>query len=298
LTTNGEFIRQQSIMRDWITADGSSGYPAAKGRYHLYVCYACPWAHRTIIMRKLKGLEDVISISATHPVRENNIWVFNEEFPDTANNFSLMTEPYLLTDPSYPKRCTVPILWDKESGKILSNESADIIRMFNAEFSEFTPNTDDYYPKNLRNSIDAANDKIYQNLNNGVYRSGFAETQDAYSEASAKVFETMDELDQILGENRYLTGTQITEADWRLFPTLVRFDSVYYLHFKCNKKRLVDYPNLWPYTRELYQISGIAETVKLDQIKLSYYSNHPSVDPLGIIPIGPDIDFLEPHGRQ
>ncbi|MBT5032730.1 MAG: glutathione S-transferase family protein [Proteobacteria bacterium] len=285
-------------MREWITADGSSGYPAAKGRYHLYVSYACPWAHRTIIMRKLKGLEDVISVSAAHPVRTEDIWIFNEEYPDEVNNFTSMKEPYLITDPEYPKRCTVPVLWDKESGKILSNESADIIRMFNSEFGALGAEPFDYYPEKLRDSIDAINSKIYQHLNNGVYRSGFAQSQQAYTEASTKVFETLDELEYILSKNRYLTGEQLTEADWRLFPTLVRFDSVYYLHFKCNKKRLVDYPNLWPYARELYQTPGIAETVKLDQIKLSYYKNHPSVDPTGIVPLGPDIDFSEPHGRN
>ena len=285
-------------MREWITADGSSGYPAAKGRYHLYVCYACPWAHRTLIMRTLKGLEDVISISATHPVRVEDIWIFNDEYPDEVNNFTSMKEPYLITDPGYPKRCTVPILWDKETGKILSNESADIIRMFNSEFAAFGADTYDYYPENLRDSIDAVNNKVYHNLNNGVYRSGFADTQEAYEDGCTKVFETLGELEQILGENRYLTGEQITEADWRLFPTLVRFDSVYYLHFKCNIRRLVDYPNLWSYARELYQIPGIAETVKLDLIKFSYYKNHPSVDPKGIVPLGPDIDFMEPHGRD
>jgi putative glutathione S-transferase len=296
-SVKGEFIRQVSSMREWISADGSTGYPAVAGRYHLYVSYACPWAHRTIIMRGLMGLESVVSMNVVHPVRVDDIWNFYDGYSDEVNNFTSAREAYMITDPDYQKRCTVPMLWDREEGRIINNESSEIIRMLNAEFGEFSDNPVDYYPEDRREEIDAINERIYHTLNNGVYRAGFAGSQEAYDEACTGVFETLDYLEEILSRQRYLAGEQITEADWRVFPTLVRFDSVYALHFKCNIHRLVDYPNLWGYTRELYQQPGVADTVHMDHIKLCYYKNHESVDPKGLIPLGPELDFMAPHGR-
>ena len=290
----GEFIRQESIFRNWVTASGESGYLAEPDRYHLYVSLACPWAHRTVIFRKLKKLEGVISLSVVDPIRDHRGWRFTGsegEFPDEINGFSLLSEAYLKSDPSFDGRVTVAVLWDKKTQRIVNNESSEIIRMLNAEFNAFTESTIDYYPVELREEIDEINDFVYTNINNGVYRTGFATTQAAYEKAFTALFATLDNLEERLSGQSYLLGNQITEADWRLFTTLVRFDAVYYSHFKCNQKRLVDYLHLWRYTRNLYQVPGVADTVNMDHIKRHYYGTHASLNPTGIVPKGPEIDF-------
>ena len=290
----GEFIRQESIFRNWVTASGESGYLAEPDRYHLYVSLACPWAHRTVIFRKLKKLEGVISLSAVDPIRDHRGWRFTGsegEFPDEINGFSLLSEAYLKSDPSFDGRVTVAVLWDKKTQRIVNNESSEIIRMLNAEFNAFTESTIDYYPVELREEIDEINAFVYTNINNGVYRTGFATTQAAYEKAFTALFATLDNLEERLSGQSYLLGNQITEADWRLFTTLVRFDAVYYSHFKCNQKRLVDYLHLWRYTRNLYQVPGVADTVNMDHIKRHYYGTHASLNPTGIVPKGPEIDF-------
>lgn len=290
----GEFIRQESIFRNWVTASGESGYLAEPDRYHLYVSLACPWAHRTVIFRKLKKLEGVISLSVVDPIRDHRGWRFTGsegEFPDEINGFSLLGEAYLKSDPSFDGRVTVAVLWDKKTQRIVNNESSEIIRMLNAEFNAFTESTIDYYPVELREEIDEINDFVYTNINNGVYRTGFATTQAAYEKAFTALFATLDNLEERLSGQSYLLGNQITEADWRLFTTLVRFDAVYYSHFKCNQKRLVDYLHLWRYTRNLYQVPGVADTVNMDHIKRHYYGTHASLNPTGIVPKGPEIDF-------
>jgi putative glutathione S-transferase len=306
-TVNGEFVRSESSFRNWITKDGSAGptgadgFAAEPGRYHLYVSYACPWAHRTMIFRTLKGLEDVISVSVVHPLMPAESWVFGE-YPgateDHVNNANYLYENYLQANPNFNGLVTVPVLWDKKRQTIVNNESSEIIRMLNSAFDEFGSADVDFYPEALREEIDAINTPIYDNVNNGVYRTGFARTQDAYNRAYDRLFNTMDELEARLSKQRYLVGDQITEADWRLFTTLVRFDAVYYNHFKTNKKRLMDYPNLWAYTRELYQVPGVSETVNMDHIKYHYFSSHRSINPTGIVPKGPEIDFMIPHGRE
>jgi putative glutathione S-transferase len=303
----GEFIRWESRFRNWITPDGSAGpsgeagFAAEPGRYHLYVSYACPWAHRTLIYRHLKGLEDIIDISVVHPLMPEISWVFGE-YPgateDKANGTKALYQVYQMADPHFDGVVTVPLLWDKERHTIVNNESSEIIRMFNTSFDQWGHDDVDFYPEPLRPDIDEINDIIYETINNGVYRAGFATTQKAYEKAYDQLFETMDMLEQRLSTNRYLMGNVITEADWRLFPTLVRFDPVYVGHFKCNKKRLIDYPNLWAYTRDLYQLPGIAETVYMDHIKYHYYGSHGSINPTGIVPKGPDIDFNQPHERD
>ncbi len=308
---NGEFIRATSGFRSWVTQDGSAGpggeggFKAEPGRYHLYVSYACPWAHRTLIYRVLKGLQDVISVSVVHPLMPSESWVFGE-YPgateDHINHAEYLYENYRKADPDFDGLVTVPVLWDKQRQTIVNNESSEIIRMFNSAFNEFS-NDDgakelDLYPVELRQEIDAINETIYDNVNNGVYRAGFATIQQAYDAAYERLFNTLDDLEEHLSKQRYLVGKQITEADWRLFTTLVRFDAVYYNHFKTNKKRLIEYPNLWAYTRELYQVPGVAETVNMDHIKCHYFSSHRSINPTGIIPRGPDIDFMLPHGRN
>lgn len=303
----GEFIRWESRFRNWITPDGSAGpsgeagFAAEPGRYHLYVSYACPWAHRTLIYRHLKGLEDIIDISVVHPLMPEISWVFGE-YPgateDKANGTKALYQVYQMADPHFDGVVTVPLLWDKERHTIVNNESSEIIRMFNTSFDQWGHDDVDFYPEPLRPDIDEINDIIYETINNGVYRAGFATTQKAYEKAYDQLFETMDMLEQRLSANRYLVGNVITEADWRLFPTLVRFDPVYVGHFKCNKKRLIDYPNLWAYTRDLYQLPGIAETVYMDHIKYHYYGSHGSINPTGIVPKGPDIDFNQPHERD
>ena len=292
--TKGEFVRQASIFRNWVTASGESGYLAEPDRYHLYVSLACPWAHRTVIFRKLKKLDDVISLSLVDPIRDHRGWRFTGaegEFPDEINGFSFLSEAYLKSDPSFDGRVTVAALWDKKTQRIVNNESSEIIRMLNTEFNAFTESTMDYYPEELRVEIDEINAFVYANINNGVYRAGFATTQTAYEMAFTTLFLALDNLEERLSGQSYLVGNQITEADWRLFTTLVRFDPVYYGHFKCNQKRLVDYPHLWRYTRNLYQVPGVADTVNMDHIKRHYYGTHASLNPTGIVPKGPEIDF-------
>ncbi len=303
----GEFVRTESSFRNWVTKDGSAGpsddkgFTAEPGRYHLYVSYACPWAHRALIFRALKGLEDVISVSVVHPLMPAESWVFGE-YPgateDHINHAHYLYENYLKADPNFDGLVTVPILWDKKLETIVNNESSEIIRMLNSAFDDYSNSELDFYPASLRDEIDAINEVVYHNINNGVYRTGFATTQTAYEQAFDQLFDTMDELEGLLSKQRYLVGKQITEADWRLCTTLVRFYAVYYNHFKTNKKRLIDYPNLWAYTRELYQVPGIAETVNMDHIKYHYFSSHKSINPTGIVPKGPDIDFMLPHGRE
>jgi putative glutathione S-transferase len=296
----GEFIRQVSSFRDRVTADGSSGFRADPGRYQLYVSYACPWAHRTIIFRKLKGLEDVIGMTIVDPVRDGRGWAFTDEVggPDPLNGFRFLAEAYHATDPAFDGRVTVPVLWDKKTGRIVNNESSEILRMLNSEFDEWAtrPNLD-FYPEALRAEIDAINANVYNNVNNGVYRCGFATSQEAYDEAYENLFAALERLEVRLAHRRFLLGDAQTEADWRLFTTLVRFDPVYYGHFKCNERRLVDYPNLWAYTRDLYQTPGVAETVNLDHIKRHYYVTHRKINPTGVVPRGPVIDYTEPHRR-
>lgn len=306
-TVKGEFVRSESGFRNWVTKDGSagptgeSGFAAEPGRYHLYVSHACPWAHRTMIFRALKGLEDVISVSVVHPLMPAESWLFGE-YPgateDHINHAHYLVENYLKVDPNFNGLVTVPVLWDKKQQTIVNNESSEIIRMLNSAFDVFGNGDVDFYPEALREEIDKINEPIYNNVNNGVYRAGFAKTQGAYNKAYDRLFNTMDELEESLSKQRYLAGNQITEADWRLFTTLVRFDAVYYNHFKTNKKRLIEYPNLWAYTRELYQVPGIAETVNMDHIKYHYFASHRSINPTGIVPKGPEIDFMQSHGRE
>ena len=304
---NGRFVRKAPSFRNWITKDGragpsgDAGFKAEAGRYHLYVSMACPWAHRTLIFRSLKGLEDMISISVVNAFMGDDGWTFKEGddvIGDSVNQKTYVHELYTLAKNEYSGRVTVPILWDKKLNTIVSNESPEIIRMLNSAFDDIGAKAGDYYPKELQNQIDELNDFIYPTINNGVYRAGFATTQDAYEEAVAEVFGALDSLEKRLGENRYLVGSQITEADWRLFTTLVRFDAVYVGHFKCNIRRIVDYPNLWGYLRELYQVPGISDTVKLQHIKEHYYGSHETINPTRIVPMGPIIDFTEAHDRE
>ncbi|MEX0310858.1 MAG: glutathione S-transferase family protein [Tateyamaria sp.] len=306
--SGGKFERSQAKFRNWITADGEAGpsgeggFAAESGRYHLYVSYACPWAHRTLIFRTLKGLTDHIGVSAVHPDMLSDGWTFEADDQgatgDQLYGLPFARDIYTKADPAFSGRVTVPILWDTKRETIVSNESSEIIRMFNSAFDEITGNTDDYWPKALRDAIEPVNDRIYDTLNNGVYKSGFATTQSAYDEAVHPLFDTLDWLEDRLARARYLMGAQITEADWRLFTTLVRFDAVYHLHFKCNRKRLSDYTNLWSYTRDLYQVPGVAETVNMDHIVRHYHYSHESINPHRILPINPIIDFAAPHGRE
>jgi len=301
-TPAGRFVRPATRFRNWVTADGGAGptgedgFPAARGRYHLYVSLACPWAHRTLIMRRLKGLDEVVSISVTEPLYGPHGWRFGES-PDSVNGASELAEIYLRADPKYTGRVSVPVLWDKERRTIVNNESAEIIRMFNDAFGRFTNVRTDYYPAPLREDIDRINTLTYENINNGVYRAGFATAQEPYEEAFRAVFGALDEIEQRLSRRRYLAGADMTEADWRLFPTLVRFDAVYYSHFKCNLRRIRDYPNLSNYLRDLYQQPGIAATVNMDHIKRHYYGSQRHVNPTGIVPVGPELDFSVPHDR-
>jgi putative glutathione S-transferase len=306
-SSGGKFERTQPKFRNWITADGSAGpsgeggFAAESGRYHLYVSLACPWAHRTLVFRKLKGLEDHIGLSVVHPDMLGQGWTFDTDFDgatgDTLFGLPYARDIYTRADATFSGRVTVPILWDKQRETIVNNESAEIIRMLNSAFDAITGNTDDYWPAELHTAIEPVNDRIYDTLNNGVYKSGFATTQEAYDEAVHPLFDTLDWLEERLGQNRYLMGDQITEADWRLFTTLVRFDKVYHTHFKCNRARIVDYPNLWAYTRELYQWDGVAETVNFDHIVRHYHYSHDTINPNRIIPINPNPDFNAPHGR-
>lgn len=304
--SDGKFVRDQAGFRNWITADGAAGltgdagFKAEAGRYHLYISHACPWAHRTMIFRALKGLEDMISISVVNWLMQENGWTFEEGdgvITDPIHNAKFMHQVYTVAKPDMSGRVTVPVLWDKKQNTIVSNESSEIIRMFNSAFDGIGAKEGDYYPENLREEIDVINERVYHTVNNGVYKSGFATTQQAYEEAVVPLFESLDWLDGILENNRYLTGNQITEADWRLFTTLVRFDPVYVGHFKCNLKRIADYKNILGYIRELYQIEGVADTVHMDHIKNHYYESHGTINPTGIVPMGPELDYLAPHGR-
>ncbi len=304
----GAFKRDTSRFRNWVTADGAAGpsgeggFKAEAGRYHLYVSLACPWAHRTLIFRALKGLEGLIDVSVVHPDMLDDGWTFAEDFDgatgDRLHGARFMREVYLRADPGISGRVTVPVLWDKTRETIVSNESAEIIRMLNTAFNDLTGNHDDYYPEALRSEIDAVNERVYDTVNNGVYKSGFATTQAAYDAAVHPLFESLDWLDARLTGQRYLAGEQLTEADWRLFTTLVRFDSVYHLHFKCNRRRIVDYPELWAYTRDLYQHPGVAGTVNMAHIVRHYHYSHDTINPNRIIPINPQLDFMAPHGRD
>jgi len=307
-STGGAFKRTEAQFRNWVTADGSAGptgtggYKAESGRYHLYVGHACPWANRTMIFRALKGLEDHIDISVVHPDMLGDGWTFDTDFDgatgDTQFGLPFMRDIYTRAVPDVTTRVTIPVLWDKKTGTIVSNESSEIIRMFNAAFDGLTGNTLDFYPKALRPQIDAINARVYDDINNGVYKSGFATTQQAYDQAVTALFDGLDWVEDILSRNRYLAGDSVTEADWRLFTTLVRFDAVYHLHFKCNRNRLVDFPNLWAYARELYQWPGVAETVHFDHIVRHYHYSHETINPHRIIPINPQIDWWAPHNRE
>ena len=306
-STGGRFKRDISRFRSWVTPDGAagptgtSGFKAEAGRYHLYVSYACPWAHRTLIIRKLKGLEDMISLSVVHWYMADHGWTFadgNGVIADPIHDADYMFQVYQAADSDYTGRVTVPVLWDREKDTIVSNESADIIRMFNSAFDSAGATAGDYYPEPLRDEIDEINSRVYSTVNNGVYKSGFATTQDAYEEAVEPLFESLEWLDDRLSTRRYLLGDRITEADWRLFTTLLRFDPVYFGHFKCNRRRIVDFEHLWPYVRDLYQVPGVADTVHMDHIKSHYYASHDTINPTRIVPVGPDIDFSEPHGRD
>jgi len=297
----GEFNRQEDAFRDWVKRDGSTAYRPEAGRYHLYVSLACPWAHRTIILRKLKGLEDAIGMTVVDPVRDERGWGFRNgdgHSEDPVNGFAFLSEAYHATDPTFDGRVTVPVLWDKKTKRIVSNSDDDLMRMLNSEFSEFARRDPDFYPPELRAEIDALNDVIYKRINNGVYMAGFATRQGPYESAARRLFATLDELDSRLAKQRYLFGDRLMESDWRLFPTLIRFDAVYHGHFKCNLRRIVDYPNLWPYLRDLYQHESVASTVNFDHIKRHYYVTHYDINPTRIVPIGPALDLDTPHGRE
>ncbi len=298
---SGRFIRAQTTFRNWITADGSSGFKAEAGRYHLYIAWACPWAHRTAILRSLKGLENAISISVVDPYMGEMGWMFTEgpgRIPDTVNGTKYLHDIYALADPNYTGRASTPVLWDKREGTIVNNESREIIRMLDTEFGEFAQNDVDLYPEGLREEIDSTIDAIYEPINNGVYRAGFATRQAAYDEAVTELFEALDYWEEVLSRQRYLCGDRLTEADVCMFTTLLRFDPVYHYHFKCNLWRIRDYPNLWGYTRDIYQHPGVAETCHLDHIKEHYYTSHEGINPTRIVPKGPIIDFDEPHDRE
>lgn len=306
-STGGAFVRSTAHFRNWITPDGrpgpsgEGGFAAESGRYHLYVSHACPWAHRTLIFRALKRLEDHIGVSVVHPDMLSEGWEFRTDFPgatgDHLHGLPYLRDLYLRADPQISGRVTVPVLWDSARETIVSNESSEIIRMFNAAFDGLTGNREDYWPEDLRDAIEAVNARIYDTFNNGVYKAGFATTQAAYDAAIHPLFATLDWLEERLGQNRYLMGERLTEADWRLFTTLIRFDLVYHGHFKCNRRRIIDFPTLWAYLRELYQWPGVRETVHFDHITRHYHYSQDTVNPHRIVPIGPDLDFDLPHGR-
>ncbi len=298
---DGSFVRQEDAFRGWVLADGHSGYPAVAGRYHLYVSFACPWAHRTIIVRTLLGLEDAISMTVVDPIRDDRGWAFRDGpgySKDPVNGFQYLSEAYLATDPSYAARVTVPVLWDTQTKRIVSNSDDDIIRMFETEFFALARQKLDLYPPAHRAEIDALNSHIFETVNDGVYRAGFATTQSAYERAARALFVSLDALDERLAQRRYLFGAHPLETDWRLFVTLVRFDAVYNGHFKCNLRRIVDYPNLSGYLRDLYQVDGVAKTVNFDHIKRHYYMTHDDINPNRIVPIGPALDLNAPHNRE
>ncbi|MEL7274655.1 MAG: glutathione S-transferase family protein [Pseudomonadota bacterium] len=305
--SGGKFVRSDAGFRNWVTADGSpgpsgeGGFKAEAERYHLYISHACPWANRAAILRTLKGLEDAISISVVDWFMGDEGWTFSEEGNDTSdteNGFSRMHQVYTAAKADYTGRVTVPVLWDRERKTIVSNESSEIIRMFNSAFGAVTDDDRDLYPEALRDEIDAVNERVYHTVNNGVYKCGFATTQQAYEDAFYPLFETLDWLEERLSDQRYLVGDQMTEADWRLFTTLVRFDPVYVGHFKCNLRRIADYPNLSNYTRELYQFDGVAQTINMHHIKAHYYGSHETINPTRIVPVGPALDYTAPHDRD
>jgi putative glutathione S-transferase len=307
---SGEFQRQEDAFREWISNDGSTSYPAAAGRYHLYVSLACPWASRTVIFCKLKGLEDAIGLTIVDPIRDGKGWAFRDpsgktplgapfESTDPVNDFHFLSEAYVATDPNFDERVTVPVLWDKETKKIVNNCEDDICPMFNSVFNEVARNKDvDLFPKEIKAEHNKLTDFIYDDVNNGVYKAGFATRQRAYEIACGKIFEALDELEQRLSKSRYLFGRRIVDVDWRLFCTLVRFDVVYHGHFKCNIRRIIDYPNLQGYLMDLYQQPGIAQTVNFDHIKRHYYMTHTEINPTRIVPLGPALDLTRPHGRE
>ncbi len=299
-STGGRFERPDTRFRDWVTPDGRSGYPAEPGRYHLYVSLACPWAHRTLILRHLKGLESVIDVSVVDPFMGEGGWHFSDNpgaTPDRVNGCEYLHQVYLKAKPDYTGRVTVPTLWDKVRGTIVNNESAEIIRMLNSAFDDHGRADRDFYPEAVRDDIDRINAFVYDRVNNGVYKAGFATRQGAYEEAVTDLFEALDQLEERLSRQPFLAGDRVTEADWRLFTTLVRFDPVYVSHFKCNVRRLADYPNLWAYTCQLYQVENVAGTVDLDHIKRHYFTSHPMINPTRIIPLGPTVDYNAPHDR-
>ena len=306
-STGGKFKRTEAAFRNWITADGSAGpsgeggFKAEADRYHLYVSLACPWAHRALVFRALKGLTDLIDVSVVHPDMMGDGWSFEDDYAgatgDKLYGLPFARDIYLKAKPDMSGRVTVPILWDKQQEKIVSNESSEIIRMFNSAFDGITGNDQDFWPEDLRDAIEPVNARIYDTVNNGVYKAGFATTQDAYEEAVIPLFDSLDWIEDILSKNRYLMGDRITEADWRLFTTLIRFDKVYHGHFKCNRRRIVDYPNMWGYLRELYQWEGVAQTVDFDHITRHYHYSHETINPHRIVPVGPRLDLMAPHGR-
>lgn len=300
-SADGAFVRQPDRFRHWVTEDGSSGYPPASGRYHLYVSWACPWAHRTIIVRTLKRLESVIGMTAVDPIRDERGWAFRQgagHSLDPINGFAFLSEAYKATDPGFQGRVTVPVLWDTVTARIVTNSDDDLMRMFNSTFNRFTDSRLDLYPDYLRHDIDVLNTFIYEQINDGVYRAGFATSQTVYERAVRRLFDALDQLDARLSTSRYLFGARFVETDWRLFVTLVRFDAVYYGHFKCNIRRIIDYPNLFGYLKDLYQVEGIAGTVNFDHIKRHYYVTHDDINPTRIVPVGPDQDLSTPHGRE
>ena len=300
-TDDGEYDRQDDEFRDWVMDDGSTGYPSAKGRYHLYVSWACPWAHRTIIARTIRQLENVVGMTVVDPIRDDRGWAFREgprHTADPINGFQFLSEAYIATNPDFQSRVTVPVLWDSETQRIVSNSDDDIMRMLNQAFHHWTSSPIDLYPESLRPEIDALNTFIYENINNGVYRAGFATSQGAYEQAVTMLFDALDTMEDRLSTQRYLFGRHIVETDWRFFVTLIRFDAVYHGHFKCNIRRIVDYPNLFGYLKDLYQQEGIADTVNFDHITRHYYVTHDDINPTGIVPLGPDQDLLASHGRE
>src|ERR1700740_394225 len=297
----GRFVRQKDAYRTWVTSDGRSGFPAEAGRYHLYVSLAFPWGHRDVIVRRLKRLEQVIGMTVVDPIRDDRGWAFREgpgHSKDPLNGFHFLAEAYLATDPSYRDRVTVPVLWDKQTGKIINNSDDDLMRILNGEFNSFTKNDLDLYPVEHQTEIDRLNELIYETVNDGVYRAGFATSQGAYEQAAYSLFETLDQLEGSLSDRRYLFGDLPLETDWRLFVTLIRFDAVYHGHFKCNVRRIVDYPNLYGYLRDLYQIDGISDTVNFDHIKRHYYFTHDDINPTRIVPIGPAQSLWSAHHRE
>jgi len=295
---SGHFDRPRATFRDWVSDDGSTPYPAVAGRYHLYVSWACPWAHRTVIGRMLKGLEDVIGMSVVDPIRDERGWAFTGgEYSDPVNNFRFLGQAYAASDPDYDDRLSVPVLWDKETHRIVNNESADILRMYTTAFDALATRDVDLWPVAHRDEIDALNARLYKRLNNAVYAAGFSRDQNDYERIVHRMFAALDEMDARLADRRYLFGDAPVETDWRLFTTLLRFDAVYYIHFKCSLRRVVDYEHLWPYARDLYQQPGIADTVRFDDIRRHYYMTHDTINPSRIVAVAPDMDWTAPHHR-